>query len=184
MLLLTPSRRFAGIALAILLVSTTGITFVSPARVAAATQPTFAVGSPTLVEGDTGTWTLYFPVTLSDRASTQVSIDFTVGGGSASSGADYKLKKPGTLVFKPVASSGLTAVRKFIAVSVLGETVLEPDETIEVTLSNPLGGAALGDGVGTGTIIDDDSNSGSSGLDRRRNDSRRRFRSDACGMWW
>lgn len=55
----------------------------------------------------------------------------------------------GTLRFAPGETS------KTIDVPILGDLVLEPDETVELTLSNP-GGAIIGAATALGTIRDDD----------------------------
>ncbi len=125
----------------------------------AAAVPTFAVGSASLVEGDSSTRVAYLPVTLSDRATTQVTVQYTATADSATAGVDFKTKS-GTLVFKPATASGLTPVRKFVPITVYSDTAVEGTETFTLSLSNPTGGAALGSFVGTGTIHDDDSGSG------------------------
>ncbi|HEX5616618.1 MAG TPA: Ig-like domain repeat protein, partial [Acidimicrobiia bacterium] len=47
-------------------------------------------------------------------------------------------------------------VARDVAVTVYSDTVAEPTETFTVTLSNPSAGYTIGDGVGVGTIVDDD----------------------------
>lgn len=125
----------------------------------AASAPTFSVGSASVVEGDSSTRIVYLPVTLSDRASTQVTVQYMTTAGSATAGSDFKTKS-GTLVFKPAAGGGLTPVRKFVPITVYSDTTVEGTETFTLSLSTPTGGAALGSFVGTGTIHDDDSGSG------------------------
>jgi hypothetical protein len=126
-----------------------------------------SVGDRSQLEGDGATHTMSFPVTLSQPASSTVSVDYTVvgvtanGGSKPGSGADFKLKS-GTLTFKPSAGSGLTPIAKTIAVTVYGDTSVEPDETFHVVLSNPTGGGVvLGRSQATGTILNDDINPGS-----------------------
>ncbi len=125
----------------------------------AAAVPTFAVGSASVVEGDSSTRVVYFPVTLSDRATTQVTVQYTTTANSATAGVDFATKS-GTLVFKPATASNLTPVRKFVPVTVYSDTAVEGTETFTLSLSNPTGGSALGSFVGTGTIHDDDSGTG------------------------
>jgi hypothetical protein len=99
---------------------------------------------------------LQFPVTLSQPSNTQVTVHYTVVAGSATpgtkagTGADFKLKT-GTIIFKPAVATGLTPISKTIAVSVFGDTTVEPDETISVILDTPTGGPIIGPGTGTGT---------------------------------
>jgi len=45
---------------------------------------------------------------------------------------------------------------KMISVTVKGDTVVEPDETLKVNLSGVTGGAMLQDGQAIGTILNDD----------------------------
>lgn len=126
--------------------------------VGAATLPAFAAGSAAVVEGDDLTRIVSLPVTLSDRATTLVSVDYAVTAGSASAGSDFTARS-GTLRFKP-GGSGVTPVRKNVNVTVKSDTAAEPAETFTLTLSNATGGAAIGIPTGTGTIINDDPGSG------------------------
>jgi hypothetical protein len=118
-----------------------------------------SIGDVSIPEGDAGSRTIAFPVTLSKAATTTVTVQFAVTGatatGAAKSGAggDFKLKG-GTLTFAP-GPGGQTAVAKTIGVTIAGDTTIEPDETFNVSLSNPVE-ATLGRAVATGTILNDD----------------------------
>ena len=80
----------------------------------------------------------------------KTSVLVTTGGGSATPGSDY------TAVAKRVVF-GAGATTGFITIAVRPDIVNEaPGETIGLTLSNPLGGLALGRAAGTVTIADDD----------------------------
>ncbi|MDR9399329.1 MAG: Calx-beta domain-containing protein [Salibacter sp.] len=103
------------------------------------------------------TSSISIPVKLNTQSPAAVSVDYSVVGGTATSGSDYNLSS-GTLNF----SSGDTVEN--ISVSIVNNTSYEPDETVEVQLSNP-SGADLDNGStpsGTGfvehelTIKDDD----------------------------
>ncbi len=133
----------------------------------AAAVPSFAAGSASVVEGDVGTRIVYMPVTLSDRASVQVSVDYSVTVAT-SVGTDFKFKS-GKLTFKPAASSGLTNVRTFVPVTIYSDTTTEPTETFKLTLSNPTSGSAISNNTGIGTILDDDN--GGSGVRVSANDA-------------
>ncbi len=133
------------------------------------------VGDKAMLEtdGNPSTHPLQFAVTLSEPATQQITVHYTVVGGSATggtqagTGADYKIKS-GTLTFKPSASTLLTPISKTIAISVYGDTTAEGDETISVILDTPTGGSyIIGPGTGTGacastagcatgTILNDD----------------------------
>ena len=89
-------------------------------------------------------------VTRSGGSFGTVTVNYTVGGGTATSVADYT-PASGTLTFGPGETT-----KTFTAV-VLDDTVDEPDETVGLTLSNPTGGATLGSQTSaTLTILDDD----------------------------
>src|SRR3954454_820716 len=95
-------------AVVVTVLALTGVIVSARAETAhAATVPTFAVGSASVVEGDAGTRTIYVPVTLTDPAQSQVSIAYAVGSGSATASVDFKAKV-GTLIFKPSGATGRT----------------------------------------------------------------------------
>ncbi len=67
-----------------------------------------------------------------------VTVDYaTVGGGTATAGTDY-VATSGTLTFNANETS------KTFSVTILNDTLYEPDETVNLVLSNPAGGATLG----------------------------------------
>ncbi len=116
-----------------------------------------SVGDAAVLEGNSGTRTLAFPVTLSQPSTTPVSVTVSTGapltGTPATPGIDYKAKTATVTI--PAHT-----ISKMFTVSVIGDTTPESDETLGVTLSNPTAGYAVGRGNGTGTILDDDSVSG------------------------
>jgi hypothetical protein len=102
-----------------------------------------------IMEGNAGTMTLYFTVSLLHPSVLSVSIDFATADGSATlAGGDYQ-SAAGTLTFNP----GDTL--KNIAVQILGDVLVEPGEDFFVNLSNPLN-AVLSNSQGVGTIWNDD----------------------------
>ena len=115
--------------------------------------PTLAIAGATVNEGDAGgTTPLAFTVTLTPASPQEVTVAYAdAGTGTATAGTDYTALSSGTLTF------AVGATTHTISVSVTGDAVDEADETIQVTLSNPTVGAALGTApTGTGTITDDD----------------------------
>ena len=126
--------------------------------------PTVAVGDVSVEEGDTGTRSVTFPVTLLRAATVPVSVDYSVvgtgatGGTKPGPGVDFRTAS-GTLKFTP-AGTGESPLTKYVTVPVYGDTVDEGNETFGVTLTNPSSGLAIGDASGTGTILDDDPGSG------------------------
>ena len=110
--------------------------------------PELSIGDASVDEGDSGGTTLDFTVTLDSAATGTVTVDWATSDGAATAGTDYTAGN-GTLTFNAGDSS------KTVSVTVAGDDVDEPNETFEVTLTNP-SGATLGDDTGTGTITDDD----------------------------
>ena len=101
-----------------------------------------------MVEGDSGTTNAVFTVSLSPASTQTVTVHYATGGGTATAGTDYTAVS-NTLTFSPGHTSAT------VTVPVSGDTVHEPDETFDVTLSSPTN-ATLGDAVGLGTILNDD----------------------------
>lgn len=110
--------------------------------------PAVSVADVTVTEGNDGTTSMIFTVTLSAVSETQVTVNYATADGTASAGADYE-SKSGQLVFAPGETS------KTIEVLVQGDTLDEPDETLTLTLSSAVG-ATLQDAAALGTIEDDD----------------------------
>ncbi|WP_425069245.1 Calx-beta domain-containing protein [Reyranella sp.] len=108
-----------------------------------------SVADATVTEGNNGTSSLAFTVTLSAAASGPVTVDYATSNGSAKAGLDYTAQT-GTLTF----AAGETS--KVINVQVTGDTAIEANETLKLTLSAPTG-ATIRDGGAIGTIVNDDS---------------------------
>jgi hypothetical protein len=100
-------------------------------------------------EGNAGTTTFSFAVTLNATALSSVIVNFATANGSAIAPGDYTATS-GTLII-PAGSMGST-----VDVSVIGNTVKEKNETFYVKLSNPSPNAYLGNTQGVGTITNDD----------------------------
>lgn len=112
-------------------------------------QPKLSVGDAVVSEGDSGTSTLTFTVTLSKASTDTVTVSYSTSNGSATAaGGDY-VPAVGTLTFTPGQTS------KTVAVTVNGDTLVEFDEQVTLTLSAPVN-AAIADGTGVGTIRNDD----------------------------
>lgn len=109
----------------------------------------FSVNDVTLTEGNSGLKEATFTVTLSSLRGVVPTVDYSANNGTATLGSDFQ-SSAGQLVFDAGATS------KTITVQVIGDTVVEGDETFTVKLANPSGGATLADDTGLGTIVDDD----------------------------
>jgi subtilisin family serine protease len=120
---------------------------------------TVGIGDASLVEGTGGSKrTLYLPVSLSKPPTSATTVRYSVVTGTAST-ADLNSYKGATktLTFKPGATTAQATMTKYVAISVVADSVAESNETFSVVLSSSTGGYALGRPTGTGTIIDDDS---------------------------
>jgi CSLREA domain-containing protein len=110
--------------------------------------PSLSINNATVNEGNGGTTSLVFTVTLSAASASTVTVGFATADGSANAGSDYS-GISGTLTFTP----GVTT--QTISVSVNGDTTVEPNETLSVNLAAPTN-ATIASGSGTGTIVNDD----------------------------
>jgi hypothetical protein len=108
-----------------------------------------AIADATVVEGNSGTTAMTFPVTLGMASPGTVTVQYTTNDGTAQGNVDYQ-STSGTLTFNPGETS------KSITVNVIGDGLFEPNETFKVTLSNPTGGATVARVEAIGTIQNDD----------------------------
>ena len=132
--------------MAILLAAAVSGVISAPAASLAAPLPTLSINNVTITEGDAGTLTVTFTVTQSGRGKS--SVRFATEADTASSPGDY-LARSGTLKF-----AGGHKTNK-VAITIVGDTLDEANETFFVRLSNPVG-ATIADGQGVGTITDND----------------------------
>lgn len=112
-------------------------------------RPLITVAPASVVEGHSGTTNLVFNVRLSGTNCDFMSVDYALVPGTATEGVDYSGIAPGTLLFAP----GETNLS--VTVPVLGERLIEANETVFLRLSNPTNGT-LNTTQFTGTIINDD----------------------------
>ena len=110
--------------------------------------PQLSIGDVSRPEGQSGTTTFSFPVTLSAPSGVPVAVSFLTASGTAMSGSDFTAAS-GTLSF---AANETT---KAIGIAVKGDRGREVDEVFYVNLSAAVG-ATVGDAQGVGTIRDDD----------------------------
>jgi hypothetical protein len=108
-----------------------------------------SIDDPSVSEGGVSSSAMTFTVTLSAATSVPVSVRYATADGTAKAGSDYAARS-GTLVFAP----GTT--KQTIVVTILGDAVVEPDESFSLVLTNPTN-AVLADSAGRGTILNDDS---------------------------
>ncbi len=107
-----------------------------------------SIANAAIQEGDSGTKTLAFDVTLAGATGKSVSVKYRTLAGTATSGGDFASSK-GTLKF-----SGTTTSQQ-VLVTINGDTQIEPDETFVVELYSASGGT-IGKSRGDGMILNDD----------------------------
>jgi large repetitive protein len=110
--------------------------------------PKLVVTDAVATEGKTGTTAMTFTVATTPISLSDITVDYATADGTATAETDYAATS-GTLT---IPAGQLTGT---ITVNVNGDATWEPNETIGLTLSNPVG-AKIVVGSATGTIINDD----------------------------
>jgi|GEM_PF-376245 len=113
--------------------------------------PVLSIDNVSMTEGDGGTVTYTFTVSL-DRAAPTGGVTFdiaTADSSATTADSDYVAR---TLTSQTIAA-GLTSYT--FDVTVNGDTAVEPDEMFFVNVTNVVN-ATVGDGQGTGTILNND----------------------------
>ncbi|WP_168188951.1 retention module-containing protein [Thiomicrorhabdus sediminis] len=129
--------------------STESIQVTTDASVANEVIPSIAIDDVTVIEGnEEQPATAIFTVSLSEAATSTVTVSYTTADGTATAGLDYTAVS-GVLTFAP----GETV--KQIAVPISPDTIYEGNETFDVNLTNP-SNATISDAQGLGTIVDND----------------------------
>jgi ELWxxDGT repeat protein len=107
-----------------------------------------SVGDVSVTEGDGGTTTATFAVTLHPASATPVTVAYATAAGSASPGSDF-VATAGVLTFAP----GQTQAS--VEVAVVGDDADESNEAFALEVL-PMSGIAVADRRGAAVIIDDD----------------------------
>ena len=113
------------------------------------TLPVLSIDSISATEGNTGTKSFTFTVTLSEPLDAPVTVQFATSDVTATAPSDYQASS-GTLTFEP----GVTT--QTVTVTVVSDRVIEPDETFNVTLSSPSTNALIDFAQGVGLILNED----------------------------
>ena len=111
--------------------------------------PNLSVAGASINEGNSGTASLTFTISLSAVSASDVTVDYATSNGSATAGSDYTAAS-GTATI----TAGNTSTT--VSVSVAGDVDFESDESFGLTLSNA-SGATLATSAAIGTISNDDS---------------------------
>lgn len=121
----------------------------SPLGAMAAPPSELLINDVTVTEGNSGTVNASFTVTLRRPPKTgTVTVDYASADGTATQPSDF------TGASGNLSLSKATPTRT-VSVPVVGDALDEPNETFTVNLSNAVG-ATIRDGIGLGTITDDD----------------------------
>src|SRR5205823_2450517 len=99
-------------------------------------------------EGDSGTSSFDFTVSLTNPSDQIVTVDYTTNDGTATAGSDYAAASE-TATFAPGETS------QTVSVQVNGDVTNEADETFTVDLSGETN-STIADNQGLGTITNDD----------------------------
>jgi YD repeat-containing protein len=108
--------------------------------------PSLSIGDASATEGAV----LTFTVTKSGSGAASAS--WMTGDGTATAGSDFTAAS-GTIAFTAAETS------KTVSITTLADSLAEATETMVVNLVNPATGTAIGDGSGTGTILNPAANS-------------------------
>lgn len=122
--------------------------------------PSLSIADSSVIEGNDGTRTMPFTVTLSAVSGRDVSVSVETSDGTATSPSDYvgfsaccarptDALPPGVLIIPAGQTTGV------INVTINGDLLGEGNETFTATIINA-SDAIIGDGTATGTIIDDE----------------------------
>jgi hypothetical protein len=110
--------------------------------------PAVQVGNVLVSEGDSGTMTAFFQVTLSAPSSRPVTVNLATADGTAVAGSDYTS-------FSGSLTIPAGTVRRPVAVSVQGDLISEPHEFFFLQATGATN-AVIGNGRGIGIILNDD----------------------------
>ncbi len=115
------------------------------------TPGTLQFSNPEFVVNENGTPVLAVTVTRTGGSAGVVSTNVTLSDGTATSPADY------TNTPIPVTFADGDTAPKVITIPIVNDTLVENNETVNLSLTPPTGGATLGtQSTATLTILDDD----------------------------
>jgi hypothetical protein len=107
-----------------------------------------SVSDVSVTEGDTGTTTLVFTLTL-DAYEGIASVGYATSDNTATANDDYVAQTEGVVIFQG------DSVSETISIVINGDIIEEPDETFTLTLRNARN-LQLSTAIATGVIINDD----------------------------
>jgi Calx-beta domain/FG-GAP-like repeat len=111
-------------------------------------EPRVSLGDVTVTEGNTGSVSARFRLTLSAASDAAVTVHYDTANGSALAGSDYTGASGNVTI--PAGQTGID-----LLIAVTGDRLAEPTEQFFVNLSTPTN-AGISDGQGVGTILDNE----------------------------
>src|SRR5438105_5439434 len=109
--------------------------------------PSVSIDDVTVTEGNTGTTSASFTLTLSYAYGTPITVHYQTADVSATAPSDYTAASTDVTF-----AAGVTSMT--IPIAVTGDRTPEPTETFKVNLTTS--DAFIGNGQGVGTILDDE----------------------------
>ena len=102
-----------------------------------------------MTEGNAGTHSATFTVTLSAASTQPVTVAYATANGTATAGSDYQ-GASGTLTFAPGETS------KTFSVPIVNDSIDEPNQAFNIGLSSPTHANLVSPTTAIVTIIDND----------------------------
>ncbi len=161
LLLLHAPYTAAGVTHRAVLLAPVGQPYGGPGRGAGAAEfwsapasllPQLTIDRVSVTEGNTGTTSMRFRVSLTRASAQTVSVHYSTSNGTANAGIDY-ISGTGTLTFSP------GTLTRTMNIEAIGNTATQPDRLFRVLLSNPTNALVLqtpDSRDGEGMILDDD----------------------------
>ena len=133
------------------------------AAAASPALPRLTVGDVRVAEGNAGKIAVRVPFDLDAPAATKVSVYWKISGGTATGGTAKNHADYATVSKTGIRTGNIAIAAKkteaFVSITVFGDTVLEPDETVFVDVTSVIG-ATVESSRGTLTIVNDDAQAG------------------------
>jgi len=120
-------------------------------------KPSLSIANASVIEGNGGcnTTPMPFTVTLSAPSSQAVTVNYQTLNGTASGDSSCTTRSKGYMTASGTLTFASGETSKTITIQIVGDTVTEPSQTLDVRLTNAVN-ATVTRAEGIGTILDDD----------------------------
>src|SRR5207247_10643981 len=120
-------------------------------------KPSLSIANASVIEGNGGcnTTPMPFTVTLSAPSSQAVTVNYQTLNGTASGDSSCTTRSKGYMTASGTLTFASGETSKTITIQIVGDTVTEPNQTLDVRLTNAVN-ATVTRTEGIGTILDDD----------------------------